>query len=327
MTIIPWEQHEMQVVGDVANGMAALELLEETVVDLMIVDLQMPVMDGFDLIKACKLRYPRMQYIVLTFHEDFEYVQQAMRLGAIDYLSKVRLEEENLNDVLTRAARTLRRLRFDSPGEEELRPAMPDALFDSLEEEWAACQWIYDEDQHDVLDRKMQHMHIPFRDLNRIGIGVEHYLKSAYGYVADDSLDRVSTTDELIRYFRSLKRSLLEYACSSMDLNNSQRCILMASARTLKRLGSNLRTVEVASEVGMSRSYFSTSFKRITGINYIEFLQQHRVRLAERLLQETDLTISEITRQAGYEDEKYFGSLFSRYYDVDIEKYRESILD
>ncbi|WP_308634860.1 response regulator [Paenibacillus silvisoli] len=99
---MPWQAFGMEVVGEANNGMNALKFMEESKVDLLITDLSMPVMSGIELMRVVRQQYPQVQIVVLTLHQDFEYVQEALRLGAIDYIAKVQLEKEQFEDVLGR---------------------------------------------------------------------------------------------------------------------------------------------------------------------------------------------------------------------------------
>jgi two-component system response regulator YesN len=101
---MPWQEFGMQVVGEASNGQKALEFLESQPVDLLLTDLAMPVMSGIELIRAARKRDPNLHMVVLTFHQDFEYIQEALRLGAIDYIAKVELEKAELAEVLGRIA-------------------------------------------------------------------------------------------------------------------------------------------------------------------------------------------------------------------------------
>ncbi len=98
----PWSEFGMAVVGEANSGGKALEFLETHEVDLLLTDLAMPMMSGIELMRIVRQRYPRILFVVLTFHQDFEYVQEAIRLGAIDYIAKVQLEKERFEEVLGR---------------------------------------------------------------------------------------------------------------------------------------------------------------------------------------------------------------------------------
>ncbi|MEZ4330814.1 MAG: sigma-54 dependent transcriptional regulator [Myxococcota bacterium] len=71
-----------------ANGIEALLALESQPFDLVITDLRMPSMDGFELLAHLAQRWPDLPAIVLTANEDVEDVVEAVRLGAVNYLLK-----------------------------------------------------------------------------------------------------------------------------------------------------------------------------------------------------------------------------------------------
>lgn len=102
ISAMPWAQFDMQIVGEASNGAKALEFLEQENVDLLLTDLAMPVMSGIELMKTVSERYPHIRIVVLTLHQDFEYIQTALRMGAIDYIAKIQLEKERFDEVLGR---------------------------------------------------------------------------------------------------------------------------------------------------------------------------------------------------------------------------------
>jgi len=102
MTMMPWHEHNLEVVGEAGNGKHALEFLENNQVDLLITDLAMPIMSGIDLMRCVKEQYKNISMVVLTFHQDFELIQEALRLGALDYITKIELEHEQMDEVLRR---------------------------------------------------------------------------------------------------------------------------------------------------------------------------------------------------------------------------------
>jgi two-component system, response regulator YesN len=104
ISFMPWQDFGMTVVGEANNGENALQFIESNKVDLLLTDLSMPVMSGIELMRVVKKNYPHIQIVILTLHQDFEYVQEALRLGAIDYIVKTQLEKEQFEDVLGRIA-------------------------------------------------------------------------------------------------------------------------------------------------------------------------------------------------------------------------------
>ncbi len=76
------------------NGLSALRQLEKAPVDLILSDLMMPEMDGFQLMEKVKEKYPGLPFVLLTARVDTADRLQALRLGVDDYLTKPFVEEE-----------------------------------------------------------------------------------------------------------------------------------------------------------------------------------------------------------------------------------------
>ncbi len=70
------------------NGEAAIKKIEEGDFDLIISDLQMPVLDGIDVLKAAKRELPDAEVLIVTGHGSIKSAVRAMKLGAFEYLSK-----------------------------------------------------------------------------------------------------------------------------------------------------------------------------------------------------------------------------------------------
>ncbi len=70
------------------SGKGCLDLLSKQPVDVVILDIKMPGMDGIDTLKEIKKRFPLVEVILLTGHGSTETAVQGMKLGAFDYLLK-----------------------------------------------------------------------------------------------------------------------------------------------------------------------------------------------------------------------------------------------
>lgn len=100
--LMPWAKHHMEIIGECSNGKEALAFLKENNTDLVLVDLDMPVMDGMTFIRTASGLYPELNYVVLTIHTEFKYIQDALRSGAIDYIAKTQFDKENFDQILDR---------------------------------------------------------------------------------------------------------------------------------------------------------------------------------------------------------------------------------
>ncbi|HTO89863.1 MAG TPA: response regulator transcription factor [Candidatus Sulfotelmatobacter sp.] len=77
-----------RVVGEVSDGAAALAALGDRPVDVLILDLTMPGLDGFEVLRRARGVAPKVRILVLSMHADPEYVARAVREGADGYLLK-----------------------------------------------------------------------------------------------------------------------------------------------------------------------------------------------------------------------------------------------
>lgn len=83
-----------KVVGEASNGIEALRLYEELRPHILILDISMPHMDGIEVLKKIKACHAHAKVIVLTMHEDEDYITTIMKEGAVGYIPKVAVDEE-----------------------------------------------------------------------------------------------------------------------------------------------------------------------------------------------------------------------------------------
>lgn len=99
-----WLDAGFPIVAEAYNGKQALAYLKDSAqkIDIIFTDIQMPVMDGLDLIKEVKKTYPHIKIAVLSAYDDYVKVRHAFNLGANDYLLKNETNSKALQSVLER---------------------------------------------------------------------------------------------------------------------------------------------------------------------------------------------------------------------------------
>lgn len=95
-------QHDIEVVGEAANGAAAVELAERLRPDVALVDLIMDDLDGVETTARIRQASPATRVVVLTSYDDRQWVIPALRAGALSYVLKD-LGADELSDVVRRA--------------------------------------------------------------------------------------------------------------------------------------------------------------------------------------------------------------------------------
>lgn len=78
----------VEVVGEAGDGQQVLDLIEELEPDVVLLDLTMPGLSGFEVLKETSEKFPAVNMIVLSVHDSEEYARHALRSGAVGYLPK-----------------------------------------------------------------------------------------------------------------------------------------------------------------------------------------------------------------------------------------------
>jgi two-component system response regulator YesN len=120
LQFFPWEKHAFERVGEAKHGLQALTMFRELNPDIVLTDIAMPFMDGLELTRSLKEISPNVQIILLTCHSDFDYVREALLLGACDYLVKGRYRENDLLEALNRARTRTDKASQPSPSQHEI---------------------------------------------------------------------------------------------------------------------------------------------------------------------------------------------------------------
>ncbi len=85
---------DIEVVGEASNGSEALTKVTELQPDVAIMDISMPLMDGLEATRRIHKEFPRTRVLVLTQHDDKEYVFPIIEAGACGFISKVAASSE-----------------------------------------------------------------------------------------------------------------------------------------------------------------------------------------------------------------------------------------
>lgn len=94
--LLDWETLGYQIVGQASDGQSAIDQVGRLQPQLLILDIEMPKKNGVEVVRDLCQQQPQLDVLMLSNHDSFEYVRQAMRHGARDYLLKHQLTKDLL---------------------------------------------------------------------------------------------------------------------------------------------------------------------------------------------------------------------------------------
>ena len=86
--LFDWETHGCTVAGEAADGMEALAKIDSLNPDIVIMDINIPIMNGLKVIKMSRIKHPDTAFIIVSGYDDFSYCREALRLKITDYILK-----------------------------------------------------------------------------------------------------------------------------------------------------------------------------------------------------------------------------------------------
>ncbi|HAE62880.1 MAG TPA: hypothetical protein DCG38_11215 [Eubacteriaceae bacterium] len=321
ISIMPWKEFNMQIIGDVQNGIAALDFLNKHEVDIMFVDIDMPELGGIELMEASRKNFPNVQFVVLTFYENFFYAQAAIRYGVLEYISKVQLEKEEGAAILSRVLQNYKERKNLYPTDSDEH--VNQEIWEYVKKEWQHLYWLYDTVCFEALLNRTRQLKPSNRKLERLLLKCIQTVDNSLG--REDSMMPFLTDIELILdWLTEWRNALYKWALTVNSNEKMQICIIKAINYLELHFTDNIKAEEVADEIGMSRSYFSINFKKFTGNTFHEYVKRERMRVAVSLLIKSDKNITDIAKESGFEDINYFNRVFREEMKCSPTEYRKN---
>lgn len=178
-TLIKWDEYGFKLMGAVADGYKALEVIETEPIDIVIMDLVMPNMDGLELIRTLNERKFTGKFVVLSNYDDYAYVREAMKLGAEDYMLKLTLKPDELILLLTKITEQLLTERELKEQDIHMKIKLNETQLQQRNSIWR--ELLLDQEQDMVyLMQETQKYGIPFDRLagNLIMIRIDDYVEA-----------------------------------------------------------------------------------------------------------------------------------------------------
>jgi DNA-binding NarL/FixJ family response regulator len=95
------DENEVHVVGEAKNGLEVLDICDREAIDIVIMDINMPLMDGIQTSKELSKKHPAIKILALSMYNDRDYISDILKAGALGYVLKNTGKENLLNAIST----------------------------------------------------------------------------------------------------------------------------------------------------------------------------------------------------------------------------------
>ena len=252
----------------------------------------------------CKKEYPEVKFVVFSMYEDFRYAQSALRLGALDYISKISFDGDECDRILELVERKYKENQSKTETRKE-----DSGLQKRLEKAWTNTRWIFNDCEFNRLCEATRGVEL--RTAERVFIKSFHSFQKLTGEELE--FPSLSSVDEMLEWVKNWKENLYQ-TCLQTDKTKDIYMFARVILYTDEHIEENLKSEEAAAQIGMSRSYFSTRFKEITGDTFHNYVISRKMHAAARKMEKGTENITQIASDLGYDNFYYFTKVFSKEY-------------
>lgn len=323
------------------NGLSAKKYLLEHVADIVITDIQMPFMDGLELVGFISRFCPDCQRVIISGYGEFEYAKRAIQYGVKDYLLKP-VQLQNLENIVEACRQQVLQNRIAQVTKQYNAHKNLEQKLDNFLKGNAQTKEIEELEQllthggtviglRSDSDGKEHTEQLGIQYRNLIGGALQTYTilslgrkKGEYRYLIlptdseehrslaaiPEYLGRILTEAVCLTQIGSVEtlQQLLELDPPS-PLDECNAVIERACQFIQAHLGEPISRNEVAEHVYLSSSHFGHLFKQVMGMGYNAYLTQMRIEQAKKMLRK-NMLVAEVAAAVGYRDAKYFSEIF-----------------
>ncbi len=331
-----WDRYGIAIEGEASDGEYGLELIRQVKPDIILTDVCMPHINGLEQIERIRQDNEDVQVIFISGYDDYNYVRNAMKLGAVDYLLKP-LKPEELNRQLEVCIHKLENLKKEKKSD--------DFSMGFLNEEWAGEYYRYRDGLSETLSswntvllkekleqlgaflacriekehNKGNMISIYFSLLNIL----QRFIIS-FGYSMEDVFVNKNTTfvfsedcsvEKMLDYISTLYLETMERVHEKIKGRN-RLDIAQIETYLQEHYMDGISLEETAEDFFVSKEYLSKIFKQETGKGFSEYLTGLRMEKAKELIVEYKIPIKDVSERVGYIDQAHFYKTFKKYFNM-----------
>lgn len=317
----------VEIIGEAHNGYEAIGMVKRKDVDLVLLDINMPGLNGLEVVKYIKGNYPETIVIIMTAYDTFEFAHSALKLKVDDFLLKPTRPSEIINTLeqyfdsingnlgINMCCSFLKQLRNEILGQ---------SYNNSIQ---VVRNFVFEVYENSDYSSNISKLIIEFcrgilnicEEINLKSVGnVMHSLR----IIQNDHIRYYSSYDMFSRLSSSVDLIFNEI----IDVNKSN-----GSAKNIKKIlnyvdrniKNGVSLEETADYANISIYYLSKIFKKEMNMNFVTYITRKKMEIAKDILINTDEPIVNIAIELSYNEANYFSKVFKSNIGITPTEFRE----
>lgn len=342
--ILNWEELGIKVVHQAKNGKDALEKFQDEPVDIVITDINMPVLNGLELIDEIKKIDKSVSFIVLSGYDEFAYAQKAIGLGVDNYILKP-IDDIELEATINKICNKIKEQEANNNLEEQLNKLLAvesdsDVKYEKLsfDKEIQILNKLIVEKNRMKIIEYIENIFDDERLIakNYYDLSVKILLlidKVAAEFKIEKIAEEDSLIANIIKLFNEKSRENIKFfIILEVDellklMNTSDDKFSPVIQQIIRKVKENyyedLSLKLLANDFNINSSYLGQLFSKEVGMSFSDYLNKEKNSKAKELILNTNMKINDIAKEVGYTDTSYFHRKFKMYYGVSPAMMRE----
>lgn len=368
--ILDWQDLNVEIVGEAEDGEIALEVVKEKKPDIILLDINMPFLNGLNLLEKLKEINNKSIVIIISGYDDFHYAQKALQFNVFDYILKP-VSKKNMEEIIRKAVNKLDTVEKENNYlkwvDNQLNKNM-DMIKTHFFSEWLNNKLtdeevlkemkffnidfgnsiglvvlkLFDKLNIEIVDKKWNSELLRFAIINLLN---DEFNETNAEFIFDDDRKNIIVVSNIVdivewvnigkkleaEIFKYLKCNVIieqanatggilkikETYLKMIDkVEEKKKCSPMVLL-TIKYIEENyylndLNINSISDKLEVTSSYLSKLLKKETGLSFIDYLTNIRIKKAMYIMEDPTVKIYDVAELVGYSNQHYFCRAFKK---------------
>lgn len=379
--ILNWSEFNIDIVGEAEDGEIALEVINEKKPDIILLDINMPFLNGLDLLEKLRKINNNSIIIVISGYDDFSYAQKALRFNVFDYILKP-VNKKNMEETISKAVNKLNEINKKNNYAEWTNKQVNQNM-DILKKTFFS-DWLNNKLNDEQVLKEIKFFNIEFskdvgviviRLLDRLNIEItdkkwniellefaisnllsDNYNKINVKVIFNDDknnvvlISNIENMSEWSTFSNQLETEITKYLKCNVEVEQANVCdgilkikdeylriinnvnkkkkfssIVLATIKYIEESYylNDLNINNISDKLEITSSYLSKLLKKETGLSFIDYLTNIRIKKAMYIMEDPTIKIYDVAELVGYSNQHYFCRAFKKVVGVSPTEYKK----